>query len=96
MQWAKDEGKGFSQADLDADARITVTVLQGQDDDFNDYGEIDDHVVQFELQVILDSDGKDRTFTQVQGVLVMIGQGYLRKSEYVVLKRQEFSLDIPA
>jgi hypothetical protein len=26
----------------------------------------------------------------------MIGQGYLRKSEYVVLKRQEFSLDIPA
>jgi hypothetical protein len=28
--------------------------------------------------------------------LVMIGQGYLRKNEYVVLKRQEFSLDIPA
>ena len=26
----------------------------------------------------------------------MIGQGYLRKSEYVVLKRQEFTLDIPA
>jgi hypothetical protein len=96
MQWAKDEAKKFSQADLDADARITVTVLKGQDDDFNDYGDIDDHVVQFEPQVIIDSDEKDHTFTDVQGVLVMIGQGYLRKNEYVVLKRQEFSLDIPA
>ena len=96
MQWAKAEAKKFSQADLDADARITVTVLKGQDDDFNDYGDIDDHVVQFEPRVIIDSDEKDRTFTEVQGVLVMIGQGYLRKSEYVVLKRQEFTLDIPA
>jgi len=96
VQWAKDEAKKFSQADLDADARIAVTVLKGQDDDFNDYGDIDDHVIQFEPRVIIDSDEKDRTFTGVQAVLVMIGQGYLRKSEYVVLQRQEFMLDIPA
>ena len=95
-QWAKDEAKKFSQADLDADARIAVTVLKGQDDDFNDYGDIDDHIIRFEPRVIIDSDEKDRTFTEVQGVLVIIGQGYLRKSEYVVLKRQEFTLDIPA
>jgi hypothetical protein len=37
-QWAKDEAKKFSQADLDVDARIAVTVLKGQDDDFNDDG----------------------------------------------------------
>jgi hypothetical protein len=95
-EWAKAEAKKFSQADLDADARIKVTVLKGQDDDFNDYGDIDDHVVQFEPRVIIDSDEKDRTFTGVTGVLVIVGQGYLRKSEYVVLKRQEFELDIPA
>ena len=94
--WAQAEAKKFSQADLDADARIKVTVLKGQDDDFNDYGDIDDHVVKFAPRVIIDSDEKDRTFTGVTGVLVMIGQGYLRKSEYVVLKRQEFELDLPA
>jgi hypothetical protein len=94
--WAKAEAAKVENAELDADARIKVTVLKGQDDDFNDYGDIDDHVVQFEPRVIIDSDEKDRTFTGVSGVLVMIGQGYLRKSEYVVLKRQEFTLDLPA
>lgn len=94
-KWAKAEAEKVDQADLDADARIKVTVLKGQDDDFNDYGDIDDHVVTFEPRVIIDSDEKDRTFTEVTGVLVMIGQGYLRKSEYVVLKRQEFTLDLP-
>ena len=94
--WAKAEAEKFSQADLDADARIKVTVLKGQDDDFNDYGDIDDHVIKFAPRVIIDSDEKDRTFTGVTGVLVMIGQGYVRKSEYVVLKRQEFTLDLPA
>jgi hypothetical protein len=36
--WAKEGAKKFSNADLDAEAWIKVTVLKGQNDDFNDYG----------------------------------------------------------
>jgi hypothetical protein len=46
-------------------------------------------------RILLQSDSTQKE-RGCSAALVMIGQGYLRKSEYVVLKRQEFSLDIPA
>jgi hypothetical protein len=46
-------------------------------------------------RILLQSDSTQKE-RGCSAALVMIGQGYLRKSEYVVLKRQEFLLDLPA
>jgi len=66
------------------------------DDDFNEYGDIDDRVVQFEPKVIIESDELYRTFTDVHGILILVGHGYLKKDEYAILAHQSFRLTLPA
>ena len=95
-KWAEAEAEKMNRADLVEDVRLKVTVLKGMDDDFNEYGDIDDRVVQFEPKVIIESDELYRTFTGVRGVLVFVGHGYLKKDEYAILSRQAFVLDLPA
>lgn len=95
-KWAEAEAEKINRADLVEDARLKITVLKGIDDDFNEYGDIDDRVVEFEPKVIIESDELYRTFTGVKGVLVFVGHGYLKKDEYAVLSRQAFVLNLPA
>lgn len=95
-KWIKDQESKLNQADLVSDAKLKIKVIKGIDDDFNEYGDIDDHEVYFKPAVIVESDELYRTFTEVQGTLIIIGHGYLKKSEHIILSRQSFKMDFPA
>ncbi|MGJ8641637.1 MAG: hypothetical protein ACSHYA_19755 [Opitutaceae bacterium] len=92
-EWRKAQEKAILDANLQFDSRVKVTVQKGEDDDKNDYGDIDDRVVQFEPGIVADNDEKELTFRNVKGTLVMIGRGVIERDSYVILNKQDFTID---
>ncbi len=94
-QWLKEQAQQRDQAEIHRDARIRLTFSKGKDDDFNEYGDIDDRVVSFSPAVIIESQEHEVTYTEVTGTIVVIGRGHLQRDLYAILNRQEFIMDIP-
>lgn len=94
-KWRKAERARFDDADLKSSHRLEISVRRGVDDEHNSYGDIDDRIVLFEPQVRIKNDEIRYSFKGVKGTLVIVGRGYLRDEEHVLLSRQDFSLDLP-
>ena len=92
-EWRDAQREAVSNADITAESRIQVSVLKGQDDDKNNYGDIDDRIVGFSPGIVADSDEKDLTFKNVKGTLVFVGRGVIEDDAHVILSRQEVTLD---
>lgn len=90
--WVQDQTQKRDNADLVTDAEIRVTFLKGKDDDFNNYGDIDDRVVKFEPEVVIDSQEKEIRYPDIAGTLVVIGENIMDKKQFAILTRQDFSL----
>ena len=93
-EWREAKEKAIFDANLEFDSQVKITVLKGEDDDKNNYGDIDDRVVHFEPTVIAESNEKELTFRDVKGTLVIIGKGVIEKDSHVILNKQDFTIDM--
>lgn len=93
-EWLKAQEKAVSDADLNFDSRVKITVQKGVDDDMNSYGDIDDRVIDFAPGVVVDSEEIELTYRNVKGTLVIVGRGVIEKDRYVVLDKQNLVMDM--
>lgn len=94
--WAKKQEEQINSATLTADSPITIQVSTDKDRDDNNYGDIDDQIVIVEPEVRLKNDDLYKSFKDVRGELLIVGQGAVQKSAFVVLSKQKFVMDVPA
>ncbi len=94
-KWREEERLKIDDADLNEDSKIKIRVHKGEDDDKNSYGDIDDRVVQVKPTVIVESDEIEKTFKDVNGTLVIIGEGVAAdKDKFMILLRQDFTITL--
>ncbi|MEM1221285.1 MAG: hypothetical protein AAGH40_00870 [Verrucomicrobiota bacterium] len=91
-EWEKKQQELIDNADVTSDSPLRISFLKGRDDDMNDYGDIDDRIVTFEPEVVIENQDYKRTFRDISGTVVTIGQGILGEKEYVILDKQKFNL----
>ena len=94
-QWLKEQAEKRDNAEIHRDARVRLSFSKRRDDDFNEYGDIDDRIVSLSPGVVIESLEHEVSYTGVKGTIVMIGRGVLQQDAYVILSKQDFSLDIP-
>lgn len=92
--WLKQQADLVDNADLTADADIRISFLKGKDDDKNNYGDIDDRIVKFEPEIVLESLDYKKTYSDVSGTLVVVGQGVINSKQYAILSKQKFDLSV--
>ena len=93
-QWLAQEKERINNADLSADSKVKLLFLKGKDDEMNNYGDIDDRIVKFEPEVVLTSEEKIVTYPDVEGTIVVVGQGILKNDQYTILSKQNFSIEV--
>ncbi|CAA6692066.1 Unannotated [Lentimonas sp. CC19] len=100
LEWEKrrvaNEIAQRENAQLMPDSRLLIMVKSARDNDLNEKGDPDNREVQYEPALTIDNKEKDNSFKKVKGTLVFIGQSVLKKKEYHILYRQDFTLDLPA
>lgn len=95
QKWVKQQQVAINNAEIHADAKLTITFLRGRDDDENNYGDIDDRVVRFEPEVALTSSEVYKTYTEIKGTAVVVGREILHDKRYALLDKQDFTLKVP-
>lgn len=93
--WQAQRKKEQDNANLTPDAEIRVLVGTGRDDDFNEYGDIDDRIVTYQPKVTLINEEMLLTYSDVKGTLMLIGEHVLSKKSLGVIFRETFTLDLP-
>ena len=94
-KWQKNQNAKYDDADLTPDSRLSINLLKGNKDQFNDYGDIDDRVVSFSPGVIVDNEEFRHSFKAVKGSVIIVGSNIMNDDQYVILSRQDFKLDLP-
>ncbi len=92
--WLEEQKSLQGSPDITADSKIRLYVLRGRDDEMNDYNDIDDRVVTFEPQVVVQSEEKDISYLNVRGTLVIVGKGAIDDDVYTILDSQDFTMSI--
>ena len=93
-KWIDKQAKAISDADLTHESRVDVTVKRGVDEDMNNYGDIDDRIIEFKPGIVVDNQEIEQTFQNVEGELVIVGRGVIEKDSYVILNKQTFSVTL--
>ncbi|NCG08686.1 MAG: hypothetical protein GWO81_03840 [Verrucomicrobia bacterium] len=93
-QWLAQEKERINNADISADSKVKLLFLKGKDDEMNNYGDIDDRIVKFEPEVVLTSEEKLVTYPDVEGTIVVVGQGIIEDEQYTILSKQNFSITV--
>lgn len=93
--WLEKERMAINDARLTADSPIKLSFKRGQDDDKNDYGDIDDRVITFTPAVTIENRHLEKTYKDVEGVVVIIGKGVINDKQLVILDRQSFEVTLP-
>lgn len=90
--WVKAQQLLVDRADVTPDAAFRISFLKGRDDDFNEYGDIDDRIVSFEPEVVIESQDYKKTYPDIEGTVVVVGRGVVNDKQYAVLSKQEFGM----
>ena len=77
-------------------SRISITFMKGKQEKFNDYGDIDDQIIEFSPSVLIKNSELTKDYTDIKGEYVMIGRNVIEKDAYAILQRKEFKFNIPA
>jgi hypothetical protein len=93
-KWLADKKERQDNADISADSKVKLLFLKGKDDEMNNYGDIDDRIVKFEPEVVLTSEEKIVTYPDVEGTIVVVGQGIIEDDQYTILNKQNFSMKV--
>jgi hypothetical protein len=94
-EWEKARIAAKENADLKSDTELSIFVKSARDDDLNDKGDPDNREVEYEPAITFDNKEKDFSFKNVSGTLVFIGQSVLENSEFHILYREDFKVDLP-
>ena len=93
-QWLANKKELQDNADISADSKVKLFFMKGRDNDMNDYGDIDDRILNFEPAVVITSEEKIVSYPDVEGTFVVVGQGVVRDDQYTILNKQDFSIGV--
>lgn len=82
--------KQKANADVTKSSRLDISFQRQKSAKNNNYGDIDDRVVNIQPQVTIESDERDRTYQDLKGEVVIVGKEVVSKDRWVVLDKQSF------
>lgn len=94
-KWQSDKQKALDTANITPDSRVRISVATSRDRDLNNYGDIDDQIIQYKPRLSFLNEEMQKTFTGVNGTLVFIGEHVLDGSVNGALYREDFKVNIP-
>ncbi len=83
--------KQKANADVTRNSRLDISFQRQKSAKNNNYGDIDDRIVNIQPQVTLESDERDKTYQDVKGEVIIVGKEVVSKDRWVVLDKQNFN-----
>jgi len=94
--WRKAERLKYDDAVLTVDSALRFSFARGRDSSLNDYGDIDDVIVEMQPELTIINEERDYSYRHVNVTVYLIVREYFQKGTNVVLSKDEFKLSINA
>ena len=79
-------------ADVTPDSRLDISFQRQKSANNNDYGDVDDRIVQIQPHLTIESDERDKTFQEIIGEVIIIGKEAVSRDRWIILNRQKFKM----
>jgi len=80
---------------ITAESDLRIRFSRGRDEDLNKDGDPDDRVVEMEPVVSILNNDFNKTYRDVRGIVVVIGESVISPGEMKILFKEEFTLTLP-
>lgn len=82
--------KQMANADITKTSRLDISFQRQKSAKNNNYGDIDDRIVNIQPQVTLDSGEREKTYQDIKGEVIIVGKEAVSKDRWVILNKQKF------